>query len=226
MTFHACPHVIAIEQRLRQFTRTRVSFVAGALTQSGSEYQPERQLMTRASEKRQREFYSGRHLARLAMAQAGVPPTALLRGKLGNPLWPAGFLGSITHDHSLGAAVVCRKNGIHGIGLDLIEDPNQVTDDLAQQIMHPNEAVLLEVLYPDLRPAAIAFSVKESVVKAVSVLLGRYMDLLEIHLTHQNDTLYATVDGLPDRLPCLMLISEIGLITSSVYIANTPHNAR
>ena len=219
MTFHICPQNIAIEKRLRAFTRIPVYFSAGGLTQSGSDFPAERQLMARASEKRQREFYSGRHQARLAMHRAGTPPSAVLRGELGNPLWPANVVGSITHDHSLAAAMVCPANGVRGVGLDLIEDPDQVTDNLAEQIMSPNEAALLQTLYPDLPAAGVAFSIKESVVKAVSLFMGRYVDLLEIRLSRPGDTLLAEVDGLPDVLPCAVFPTEIGLITSCIYIS-------
>lgn len=169
--------------------------------------------MKHAGDKRQREFYSGRHLARAALLKAGIGPTAILRGPLGEPLWPGSVSGSITHDQSLGAAVVCTDPDIAGIGVDLIEDPWQVGEPLADMILHPEEASLLRIRFPLLPATGVAFSLKESVVKAVSVHLGRYMDLLEISIGGHGEALAAHVKGLQAPLPVMVYAAEFGLFT-------------
>ncbi|WP_366517664.1 4'-phosphopantetheinyl transferase superfamily protein [uncultured Marinobacter sp.] len=207
----------AIEQHLCKFTQATVHLAAGRLADSVSCYEQEQQLMLYALPKRQREFYSGRHFARIALHRAGISSTCLPRGPLGNPIWPDTVVGSITHDHTYGAAVVGFYRELQGLGLDLIEDPSQVTEELIDQIMHPHEQTLLRSLYPDLSPVSVAFSVKESVVKATSVLVGRYMDLLEIRLDCTSQGLNARVNGVPCALPCMVLKTQIGLVTSSFY---------
>lgn len=214
----------AIERRLRQFTQTPIYLAAGMLTESVSSYEEEQQVIRYAVPKRQREFCSGRHLARVALNRAGITPTCVPRGPLGNPIWPESVVGSITHDHTHGAAVIGFNNELQGIGLDLIEDPYQVTEDLADQIMLPHEQALLHSLYPALPSVGVAFSVKESVVKAISVLVGRYIDLLEIRLDSTNQGgLTAHLDGIPAPLPCLVLQTQIGLVTSSFYPRKDGH---
>ncbi|EON92731.1 4'-phosphopantetheinyl transferase entD [Marinobacter lipolyticus SM19] len=207
----------AIEHHLRQFTRTPVYFAAGRLTESDSCYEQERQVMQYSLSKRKREFYSGRHLARIALRRAGISSTCVPRGPLGNPIWPDSIVGSITHDRTHGAAVVGFDSELKGLGLDLIEDPDQVTEDLINLIMFPDEQTLLRSLYPDLSPVSVAFSVKESVVKASSALVGRYMDLLDIRLDCTSQGLNARVNGLPCDLPCMVLQTQVGLVTSSFY---------
>ncbi|MEQ9546519.1 MAG: 4'-phosphopantetheinyl transferase superfamily protein [Marinobacter sp.] len=207
----------AIEQCLRNFTQAPVFVAAGELTESDSCYEEERQLVRHAVSSRQMEFYSGRHLAREALHRAGITPACIPRGLLGNPIWPASVVGSITHDHSHGAAVIGFQSELGGLGLDLIEDLSQVTEDLANQVIHPQEEALLRSLYPDLSPVGVAFSIKESVVKATSVLIGRYIDLLEIRLDRTNRGLTARIDEVLPPLPCLVLQTQIGLITSSFY---------
>ncbi|MCG2581243.1 MAG: 4'-phosphopantetheinyl transferase superfamily protein [Marinobacter sp.] len=206
-----------IEHQLRQFTQTPIYLAAGGLTESSSCYEEERQLVRHAVASRQREFYSGRHLARVALHRAGISPTCIPRGPLGNPIWPDSVVGSITHDHIHGAAVIGFDSELAGLGLDLIEDSHQVTEDLAAQVVHPHEQALLRSLYPDLSPVGVAFSIKESVVKATSVLIGRYMDLLEIRLDSTNQGLTARINEVSSPLPCLVLQTQIGLITSSFY---------
>lgn len=210
-------YVRTIEQRLRAFTGDPVCFAAGPLDQLDSDYPAERQLVARAGDKRQREFFSGRHVARQAMHRAGVAPAAVLRGPLGNPVWPAPVIGSISHDHTLAAAAVCTGSGIQGLGLDLIEHPEEVTDDLAKLIMNPGELELLSELFPDLPALGVGFSVKESVVKAVSVHLNRYMDLTEIQLVPDKQALSAQLDGFPSPLPCLVSATGIGLLTVCLH---------
>lgn len=207
-------HDRTVEPCLRAFIGAPVYFSAGGLNQLDSEYGAERQLMKQAGNKRQREFYSGRHLARQALQRAGIEPGALLRGHLGNPVWPASTVGSITHDHTVGAAAVCSAADIYSLGIDLIENPGDVTDDLTKLITYPGEIALLRTLYPDSPATGVAFSVKESVVKAVSVYLDRYMDLLEIHLETGANGLVARVDQLARPLPCLVLMTGFGLLTA------------
>ncbi|WP_417531860.1 4'-phosphopantetheinyl transferase family protein [Marinobacter lipolyticus] len=207
----------SIEHHLRQFTQTPVYFAAGTLTKTSSCYEEERRLVQHAVASRQKEFYSGRQLARAALHRAGISPTCIPRGPLGNPIWPDSVVGSITHDHTLGAAVIGFDSELEGLGIDLIEDYRRVTEDLAAQVIHPNEKALLRSLYPDLSPVSVAFSIKESVVKATSVLIGRYMDLLEIRLESTSQGLTARMNEVSSPLPCLVLQTQIGLITSSFY---------
>jgi 4'-phosphopantetheinyl transferase EntD len=54
-------------------------------------------LVVRACAKRREEFSAGRCAGRAALACLGVPPVAILQGRRGEPLWPSGFVGSITH---------------------------------------------------------------------------------------------------------------------------------
>src|SRR5260370_8132884 len=69
--------------------------------------------------KRRREFAAGRTCARRALAALDVYDIAILRGTKGEPLWPPGIVGSITHcaDHC-GAAVAPRQDVV-SIGIDV-----------------------------------------------------------------------------------------------------------
>jgi 4'-phosphopantetheinyl transferase EntD len=98
-----------------------------SLVQSAEEYgdsldahlhEDERDLVANAVPARRREFATGRTCARRAMRHLGHPAVAIGRGEMGNPLWPAGLVGSITHCEGYRAAAVAPAKSILTIGID------------------------------------------------------------------------------------------------------------
>ena len=71
-----------------------------------------------AVEKRRREFAAGRACARNALAKLGMPEVAIPRGAHGEPVWPAGAVGSITHCDGFCACAVARRELIWSVGID------------------------------------------------------------------------------------------------------------
>src|SRR4051812_8335062 len=68
---------------------------------------------------RRQEFVAGRWCAREALREVGCSDSALLPGPLGSPVWPPGYLGSITHDDGHCIAVAGWGGTLRGIGVDL-----------------------------------------------------------------------------------------------------------
>ena len=60
-----------------------------------------------AVEKRRREFMTGRACAREALAGLGFPDSPVGSGTKGEPLWPPGVVGSITHCEGYRACASC-----------------------------------------------------------------------------------------------------------------------
>lgn len=203
----------AIEANLRAFVKAPLYLAAGPLDQQASAFEAERKLVARAIPKRKTEFFSGRYLARQALKRAGFPPAPLLRGELGSPIWPPSAVGSISHDHQYGFAAIALARDVSGLGVDLLEAPEQVDLAIASHILYPDESTLLKDCYPELPAVAVAFSVKEAVVKTVSATVGRYMDFKEIRLQDSAEGLIALVEGLPYRLPCLVMQTPLGLLS-------------
>lgn len=78
--------------------------------------------MRKVLPERLNEFAAGRRAARLALTRAGCQGDAALEQDAdGLPLWPAGWLGSISHTDRLAAAVVAVAGHASArvIGLDL-----------------------------------------------------------------------------------------------------------
>lgn len=73
----------------------------------------------RSVPKRRAEFFYGRLCAQAALAQYDIRATGIGIGARREPLWPDGFLGSITHTRRLAAAVALPAGRCNGIGIDL-----------------------------------------------------------------------------------------------------------
>lgn len=86
-------------------------------------HQAERAYVARAMEARYREYATARACARRAMTLLGLPEQAIPAGPGGEPCWPSGVVGSITHCAGYRGAVVGRSSDVAAIGIDA--EPNQ-----------------------------------------------------------------------------------------------------
>jgi enterobactin synthetase component D / holo-[acyl-carrier protein] synthase len=131
----------------------------------------------RAVDKRRREFITARACAREALAQLGHPRQAIPAGPKGEPVWPAGVVGSITHCDGYRACAVGRKEEWVTIGVDA--EPNlPLPDGLLGDIALPDERELIRDLsrrVPGTHWDRLLFSVKESIYKAWFPLAERWL---------------------------------------------------
>lgn len=136
--------------------------------------------VARAVEKRQREFRAGRHVARRAIQHAGGPLVAIPRGPLGEPGFPPGFNGSITHTgraRTYAAAVVTREPWF--LGLDA-ECQEELSPDLTRRIATPDELALAQRTSRE--PGLLVFAAKEAVYKCVFPMCRRVLGFEEVRL--------------------------------------------
>jgi 4'-phosphopantetheinyl transferase EntD len=140
-------------------------------------YPEEEAVVGRAVEKRRREFTTARACAREALAKLGQPPEAIPSGPRGEPLWPAGIVGSITHCDGYRACAVARAVDLLTLGVDA--EPNQpLPDGLLGDIALPEERELLRELSrqaPGTHWDRLLFSIKESIYKAWFPLAERWL---------------------------------------------------
>lgn len=140
-------------------------------------YPEEEAVVSRAVEKRRREFTTARACAREALAQLGEPPRAIPSGPKGEPLWPAGVVGSITHCEGYRACVLARASELLTIGVD-VEPDQPLPDRLLGDIALPEERESLRQLAreaPETHWDRLLFSIKESVYKAWFPLAERWL---------------------------------------------------
>jgi 4'-phosphopantetheinyl transferase EntD len=76
-----------------------------------------------AATSRQRavEFACGRHAGHRALASMGIAAPVIGRGGRGEPLWPEGVVGAISHAAGIALAIVSRSPPLVGVGID-VED--------------------------------------------------------------------------------------------------------
>jgi 4'-phosphopantetheinyl transferase EntD len=130
---------------------------------------PEEEMaLGRAGDKRRREFTSARGCARKALAGIGYEPVPIGSGERGEPIWPAGVVGSITHCAGYRACAVAKSDEVVAIGIDG-EPHAALPDRLLPRIARPEELPALERLHreqPQIHWDRLLFSAKESLYKA------------------------------------------------------------
>jgi 4'-phosphopantetheinyl transferase EntD len=145
----------------------------------------ERAALGDAVEKRRREFISARACAHRALAQLGLPRLGIATGDRGEPLWPEGVVGSITHCDGYRACAVARALQIATLGIDA--EPNEplpagVLDEiaLAEERDALGDLVRAE---PAVRWDRFLFSAKEAVYKAWFPLARRWLGFEDVALS-------------------------------------------
>jgi 4'-phosphopantetheinyl transferase EntD len=171
--------------------------VSAAQIQGERDLFPEEQsCVTSAVPKRRAEFSTGRWCARQALQALSISPQAIPMGAFRGPVWPTGISGSITHTGGICVAVVARSAACPGLGIDILETAVALPivtaaeaildapgDDLAQSMQYAVDSRVLR------------FSAKESVIKAVSEQMERWVDFTEIGIRFDSSSFQALVAG-------------------------------
>jgi 4'-phosphopantetheinyl transferase EntD len=145
----------------------------------------EEEMISRAVGKRRREFRTTRHCARRALSQLGLPPVPLLRGEHGQPQWPAGVVGSMTHCAGYRAAAVARSCEIRALGIDA-EPHAALPAEVLQTIAVPEEHQTLISLarsVPQTCWDRVLFCAKEAVYKAWFPLTRQWLGFADVTIT-------------------------------------------
>lgn len=189
----------------------------------------EEPLVARAVAKRRREVTNARSCARRALAELGRPATPILRGAKGEPLWPAGVVGSITHTSGYCAAAVAGADRARSVGVDA-EEHGELPDGVLAHIAFGQELTRLAALRtadPGVWWDRLLFSAKESVYKTWFPLTGRWLGFEDADLTVHRDGTFAArilVDGRTDDGPPLTdltgrwLVAD-GLVLTAIALA-------
>jgi 4'-phosphopantetheinyl transferase EntD len=136
-------------------------------------------------EKRRREFTTVRACAREAFAQFDLPPSPILNGEHGEPLWPAGFVGSLTHCEGYRACAIARAGELASVGIDA-EPHAPLPEGVLSEIAGPEELLWLRERKrdaPGVHWDRLLFSAKESVYKAWFPLAKRWLGFEDAFVT-------------------------------------------
>jgi 4'-phosphopantetheinyl transferase EntD len=135
----------------------------------------ERDAIEGAAQTRVEQFTAGRVCSRLALVRLGVAATTPIeRGEDRAPIWPRGFIGSISHTDSWCAAAVARLGELRSIGIDL-EPATPLKEALWRRVCTPEERERLRHLPDPGLMGKILFSAKEAVYKCQYPLTTQFL---------------------------------------------------
>jgi len=146
----------------------------------------EEPLIARSVAKRRNEFVTVRHCARLAMGRLGIADAPILKGEKGDPLWPDGLVGSLTHCEGYRGAVVGRSAAVRSVGIDA-EPHGVLPDGVLDAISLPVERHQIGALPAGLHWDRILFCAKEATYKAWFPLTQRWLGFEDAHITFEVD---------------------------------------
>jgi 4'-phosphopantetheinyl transferase EntD len=205
--------------------------VAELETTWGEIYPEEEASVRGAAMRRRQEFAAGRLCARRALDRLGVPGGPIPVGRRGEPLWPEGVVGGISHCSNYCGVVVARDTCLAGIGLDL-ECVDDVRPELWRHICTPDELRQLYALPDGQRRsvAAVIFSAKESAYKCQYPLTGQWLDFSDVAIhvdAHESRCMVhfirAEHPACPTELEGRYVVCD-GLVATAVAIRD-PHQA-
>jgi 4'-phosphopantetheinyl transferase EntD len=162
-------------------------------------YDEELLAIGRAVDKRRREFVTGRACARQALARLGFRPCSVPSGARGEPVWPQGVVGSITHCRGYVACAVAPRAFLGAVGIDA-EPHEPLSGEILPEIVTPVEnrrVTDLSAAWPDVHWDRVWFSAKEAVYKAWFALTRRWLGFHDAEVT---------LDGVNGRFVAQLLV--------------------
>jgi 4'-phosphopantetheinyl transferase EntD len=146
----------------------------------------EEPLIARSVAKRRNEFVTVRYCARQALGELGVGPVPILKGDKGEPCWPDGVVGSLTHCEGFRGAVVGWSSDVRSVGIDA-EPHDVLPKGVLDAISLPEERAQLGALPGDLHWDRILFCAKEATYKTWFPLTHRWLGFEDARISFEVD---------------------------------------
>ena len=147
----------------------------------------EEPLIARSVAKRRNEFVTVRYCARLALGQLGVAPAPIMKGEKGEPRWPDGVVGSLTHTDGFRGAVVARASEVRSVGIDA-EPHGVLPQGVLNAVSLPAERDALAMMSDGLHWDRVLFCAKEATYKAWYPLTRRWLGFEDAHIVFEVDS--------------------------------------
>lgn len=162
----------------------KILLVLGKMERMQESLWPEEEIaVSGAVLQRRAEFRASRTCARLALRKLGQAAGAILKGRYGEPIWPEGIVGSITHAEGYCAVIVTSRQLWTSVGLD-IESSSALEPELADLVCSSIEKsfyCMSEERQVDW--AKLTFVIKEAAFKALFPLTRQYLDFLDVEIS-------------------------------------------
>ena len=121
---------------------------------------------------------AARIVTRALLAQLGHTRVAVPKGASGEPIWPAGIIGSLAHDDRIAVAAVALQRDVRAVGID-VEPAVPLPPEMLELIATPQE---LRSIADDLLQGKFLFAAKEAVYKAVYPLDRMFLEFRDIEV--------------------------------------------
>jgi 4'-phosphopantetheinyl transferase EntD len=146
----------------------------------------EEPLVATSVAKRRNEFVTVRYCARQALRELGVEPVPILKGEKGEPRWPDGVVGSLTHCEGYRGAVVGRQAQVRSVGIDA-EPHDVLPNGVLDAISLPVERAEIRELPTGVHWERVLFCAKEATYKAWFPLTRRWLGFEDAHVVFDVD---------------------------------------
>lgn len=158
---------------------------AGVLARSDADFQRLEADLHPMSEKRRSDFLAGRVCAAQALEAAGAGRVGYVpRAEDGLPVWPDGWVGSISHSAGWAAAAVAASSQCLALGLDIQErvSPRVMTEVMPLIASEP-ELARASPYFERRSALTLLFSAKEALYKALHPRVRTFQDFDGAQLT-------------------------------------------
>jgi len=174
----------AIESALARILPGGVVIAAGRIGEVPLDlHDAERRAAAGWAPSRQREFFTGRSLARAALRRLGVSDAPLLVAADRAPRWPTGVTGTISHAGSLCVVAVAALARVRAIGVD-VEPAHPLERALWAEICTEDERGWVQACAAADQGLWVRwlFSAKEAVYKMQRPLTGVFLEFHDVAL--------------------------------------------
>lgn len=153
-------------------------------------------IMQKAVDKRRREFTAARVFARQAyQTLGGINTLSVVHDDDRAPIWPEGFVGSITHTHTWCAVAMARSTDVRAVGID-VERDLELEERLWDSVCTPRDLEWLRSLPEGRRGDAgkELFSAKECAYKAQYLITKKFLGFQAMSVVVEGDAWTATME--------------------------------
>jgi enterobactin synthetase component D len=134
--------------------------------------------------RRRAEFICGRLCAREALKRLGATDFDIPMGADRSPIWPTGFVGSITHSEGMAFAAVARREQAQSLGLDVEKIMSRDTALELAPILASSDEYSRLLTPPEDHPrlTTTIFSAKEAIFKCLYPFVKRQFDFSDVKI--------------------------------------------